>query len=789
MASTDNRSGFVTSPTYELVNAKPKRKPVHPDSIDSYGSPPLSVIDEKLAMKDGDIVPPQALSSGMNTPLLNQTAPMTSPDRFSSSSTLMQSPTPYHRVATPSYPPPHDKCSNLPNVSFLQSDTLESYSSLHHKTANVPDTGLPLPRFTLRAALSIFIPLIMVLYYYLTYLRWLRFPEGSSKTWIRRGYLDNVAIINYSWFVLATFALNLGTYCVAGSVAAMVMRRRWAPLTLRRLIVLAGNTFQDPAGWINAFVKAVKKRSAYSSNGLLWDILAFFSIIGFAAWPLTGLTMQTMDGFSIRDTYMKDWSFVVGRNFSSINGRDGTNTTQRATEFWSLGFTPQLPLRKQIYVPEGSSLEVNVTDGNVMPDDASESIFLPPQAQAPIMGVAFGLLVRYNCSIVNSTSEFTILNRRNETLNFNSVPRSRGARDFGYLLDDDTVIFLRNKTRNTNPISFVQNVNASLELGTSIPMRNITDLSDGPAIGYTAGYPGIDQPVILEAALWQNIASGDFGGSVPQDFAFRDAENDIAELRDSPLYPGQKAVGVRCMASSALGTANINGVSGTYRDFTTLAINKRRWTGGIKRFENGIPFMILQTPAISSDFSWTTDVDWFSALYASIEKSSQTTNAFGDSLNIAPGVLQAKDLRNALLRAHKTWATHIMYDGLTDPTYAWRLENVTIGEKSEILTRGVVLPEAVLAMLSMWALSIIILAAGYQFRRRWTETLDGYTIFRFGVDRPDDILPEQLAGDIDTASVLEGLPGMVGDIEPHRAVGYIGLVKARAEVNWDKKFG
>ncbi|KAK6518161.1 hypothetical protein TWF506_005321 [Arthrobotrys conoides] len=697
------------------------------------------------------------------------------------------------RVGT-SYTPLLDEQPTPPPPRFSSAAT--SHNSIYknaeasvsrRKTANVPDFGFPLPRFIIRGIISIIVPVALVIYYFLTWWRWLRFPEGSSEVWQRTGILDNVNIVNYSWFVIATFALNLGTYAVAGSVAGMVMRKRWAPKNFRRLLILSGNTFQDPAGWFNALIKIVQKRRLYRRNGALWDILAFFSIIGFAAWPLTGLTMQTEDGFTISRRYKGEEVFVVGRNHSSINGRDGALTTSRITTFWSSGFSPQLPLRKQFYITPGSSIQLNVSSSdNTLPDDASGSIFLGPQSTGPLIGSVFGLAIRYNCSVVNETSQFTVLSRRNDTFNLDGRNPATG-----YVLSDRSVILLRNKSSGINLIS---NVNGSLELGTSIDINDLADPTDSENIGYASifnSYPGLNKTVVLEAALWQSISPIESYGRIsvnPENFNFRDAENDIPEFRNTRRYPGQRAVGVRCEASSAIGTALINGVDGTYTNFTQMDATIRNG-GGIKRFETGIPHMIVQTPYIPSNLQFPNNVDWFSALYSSIEMSSLTTNAFGDFLGAAPSVLQAEDLKKAILRAYKTHAIHIMYDGLTDPTFTWKLENVTVGTQTMILTRGAVPPEIILGMLMAWALAIVILSLTYQFRRRWTETLDGYTIFRFGVDRPDDVVPEMLAGEFDNAAVLEKLPGMVGDLEPDSEVGYIGLVRSGLEADWGKRYG
>ncbi|KAK6543632.1 hypothetical protein TWF694_000375 [Orbilia ellipsospora] len=752
-------SAYSIDTVSSLDTIIPTRTSTHPQEADEDE---YDLANEKAAYKIQESARNSQMT--MQTPLLEQAAPMAE-----------------------GFAPLH------PVTSFAPYQRTETQGS-RRKTADVPDFGLPLPRFIIRGILSITVPLALIVYYFLTYWRWLRFPQGSPETWRRTGYLDNVNLVNYSWFVIATFALNLGTYATAGSVAAMVMRKRWAPKNFRRLLILAENTFQDPAGWLSAIIKLIRKRKFYKRNGAIWDILAFFSIIGFAAWPLTGLTMQTTDGFSISRKLKEGTTLVVGRNFTSINARDGALATSRATDFWSSGFSAEMPSRRQFYITPGSSIQLNVSQPNDLPDDASESIFLGPQATGPIIGEVFGLAIRYNCTIINSASQFIILNRRNRTLDLPPPFDARNGPTSGYQLPgiDKAVILLRNKTSNTG---FISNVNASLELGSNIGAYNITDPSDSESIGYASiftDYPGINRVVTLEAALWQSIepiSSYDLIGVNRDNFNFEDVRDDIPELRDQPLYPGQKAVGVQCQASSAIGTAIVNGVTGEYTNFTQVNANPRNG-GGIKRFETGIPHMILQTPVIPIGFQLSQTGDqWFTSLYSAIEKSSLTTNAFGDFLDAQPSVLQAEDLREALLRAHKTWAVQIMYDGLTEPTYQWKLANVTLGYQAMTLTRGVVPPEIVLAMLTVWALSMVVLAAAYQFRRRWTETLDGYTIFRFGVDRPEDLVPELLAGEFDNAAILEKVPGMVGDLERDKEVGYIGLVRERVEARWDKRYG
>ena len=67
-------------------------------------------------------------------------------------------------------------------------------------------------------------------------------------------------------------------------------------------------------------------------------------------------------------------------------------------------------------------------------------------------------------------------------------------------------------------------------------------------------------------------------------------------------------------------------------------------------------------------------------------------------------------------------------------------------------------------------------------------TLDGFWLFKFGVDRPDDVLPALLTNDFDTCTQLDKLPGLVGDIEPNNNIGYITLVR-NSTARADKLYG
>ncbi|KAK6538839.1 hypothetical protein TWF694_010404 [Orbilia ellipsospora] len=638
------------------------------------------------------------------------------------------------------------------------------------------ESGERLNFYHLRATFSVLIPLAMVTYYFMTYIRWLRFPENSREGWIRQGYLDGAEFINYSWFVLGTFALNLASYALSGSVASMVMTKFWGPANARVLISLAESTFADPSTWLGRIVKLAKSCSLHKdNNGLLWNTLSILSIVGFAAWPLTGLTMQTIDGYSI-DLGSMERHLVIGRNLSSFNSRSGGNTLIRAFDLWRLGLTPQLPLLQQIFTLEGSPNILNTT-ANMMPDQANEPIFLGPQADGPIFGNVFGLAVRYNCSVVTSINKFTILSQRRpksqtDELQIPWYPTADGA---------GTIFF--NELPETQPYEELYNIQMAIELGVGIPVKNLTNITDEGFDSYVpipgqGGQPGLNDFVVLEVALWQNLTEVELSSVVPEGFKYRHAETTIPELDGA--RPGYgTAVGVRCLASSDIGYADVDGSTATFRNFEpTVAEHRRLLTYGVKRFQNSIHHLLLSFPKLFFDETDdpTIPTIWGIYLYASLQYYSWTTNAFRDAVGLVGGVIQADELRESVLRAYKSYAVQLMYDGLPDALARWEMRGIAVGTPSKTLIRGVVPAEIVFALLAIWGAVIVILALFYQFSRRWTVKLDAFSMFKMGVTRPESITPDRLAGRQGRQG-LESIPGTVGDMRASSPVGEIGLVK------------
>ncbi|EPS44972.1 hypothetical protein H072_1051 [Dactylellina haptotyla CBS 200.50] len=697
----------------------------------------------------------------------------------------------------------------VPSTGLIKQDLqphvtqVEKVSKSPAVGTGVNQNGQPLERFIPRALLSILVPIALLIYYILTYMRWLRYPDNSGDAWIVQGYLDNAELVNYSWFVLAAFGLNLGTYSLSGSVASMVMTGWWTPKNARVLLELAASSFADPSAWMKSIWKVIRNRSTTKeNNGQLWNLLSLLNIIGFVAWPLAGLTMQTVDGVELDLRGGLTGATVLGRNESTFNQRNAQLLLTRETRGRTNGFAGRLP-RGQLYTLEGSSTPLNITTQNMMPDDATTPIFLAPQADQPYVGGRiFGLLVSYNCSIVNSTSEFTILNQREDLSTFvPGVPSYDSGLYYpaGDRTNGSTIVTL---VRVNTSILSVEgyrfheqlNLNGTMEVGVSIPFYNLTNTRGDRYGSYANGerIPGINKPVLLEVALWQEISGEHFF----EDYYTSPITNVTVqglegyELRDlRGIYGNQTAIGCRCYASSDIGFADVDGTRAVYSNFTPTELGKpdpEDYRTAPLRFEHGVfnrlisaRYWIIDTLRLLSTFGSIPGLftDWYYSLLTTTGFFWRGRRYDADGQDYSTSVMQAEDLRQTLLRIHHSYALQLMYDGTDDTSLSWYHPNVTLSRPQKVLVRGVLAPEVVLAIFAVWTLAIATLSALYQFRRRWTAKLNTFNMFVLGlnIDEQVDIRPEDLIRG--GKKKLEMLPGTIGDLNADGQVGSIGLTR------------
>jgi hypothetical protein len=106
--------------------------------------------------------------------------------------------------------------------------------------------------------------------------------------------------------------------------------------------------------------------------------------------------------------------------------------------------------------------------------------------------------------------------------------------------------------------------------------------------------------------------------------------------------------------------------------------------------------------------------------------------------------------------------------------------NVTEFTVGSVLTHGIVPPWVPASLFLVWSITVPLLCVVYGFKRRWSPTLDGYSLFRFGADISEAgksrIAAFSNTREVEDCQALHGLPGFVGDKRPQAWVGQIGLV-------------
>jgi hypothetical protein len=140
-----------------------------------------------------------------------------------------------------------------------------------------------------------------------------------------------------------------------------------------------------------------------------------------------------------------------------------------------------------------------------------------------------------------------------------------------------------------------------------------------------------------------------------------------------------------------------------------------------------------------------------------------------------PGYIQAQTLHSAVMKAQAWNAIALMYDNTYNFESAYASLNTTGAWLSKVIVPGDVLSSIPLFFFVPWAVGSVLLGCTYGFRRRWLGTLDGYSMFRFGVDFSSEIRrePEFLStGGFAECESLRRLPGLVGDSQPMMDIGH-----------------
>lgn len=634
----------------------------------------------------------------------------------------------------------------------------------------------------------------------------------------------------YSWFLLGVFGLDLSEFGLLGIEASMLMTTLWSAPSAWHIMMHGEHTWTGVGGWMKSAKSMFTRSWPKTIPTKLWASLTALTSVLFIALPLTGLTMELTDGFRVSKSVPE----VLGQRWETFNNRSTFATLAAAKSAWSLAVPPRVPGRGVLYT--NSSVERNSANlmglntlPNVVPtDEGANEIFLAPQAETPISGRTWGLMVRYNCTTIQRLEDFVILSRRNGSEPLGSTGASTGSsagsstalRSVNSYQVGDSTIEIRNSTVRTAFDETSLNYEAVSELAWSRELYGENFFAaENPLQCYfnksenaTNGYPGLEHDSILELALWQHATDNEalVNPPLPPSFYNFSIDTEVAGLNGAYSVPSNvrlsdppvpmAAIGVQCRSSSAVGSAEIDGVTSTYKDFeksdtpTVLNVNACP-----PRLSLAVPQLIF-----GDDPSGRT---WPDNFFTSAEaQPAFLTSESGDNVvfvTVRPTLLQASELRSSLLRAYGTAAVQLMYDGGQGYSFAsggqQRLRfrfpnpNATAFEAARVLDRGPVPPLVPGVLLAIWACGTSLLSFLYGFRRRWADKLGSYSLLRFGGDLRDQIRNNTGATGMardrkEWERELRRLPGLIGDSRPNDSPGYITLVQANEEASRRKKY-
>ena len=274
--------------------------------------------------------------------------------------------------------------------------------------------GQPLRRFYFRTIVGILGPMIVVSYLIIIWRIYL-VPLHPDST-VAFGP-QGAKWVFYSWFVAGVIGLSLSLYGLAGAEAGMLMERNWRVEDAMRLMLHADDTWSGPGGWMKAIKWAVQMRRVRNQHSKLpsrlWFVLALPSVVVFVAWPLSGLCLEMTSGFLHgKPGQGANVTGFVQPTFNAIlGGRKPSRGTSIGARVFGHG---------AVYTPDNFDRSKSDFLKNVpviLPNTESvEDIFLIAQGETPIEGKAWGLLLHYDCKIVDKLSDFVLLkDRRSST--------------------------------------------------------------------------------------------------------------------------------------------------------------------------------------------------------------------------------------------------------------------------------------------------------------------------------------------------------------------------------------
>ncbi len=566
-----------------------------------------------------------------------------------------------------------------------------------------------------------------------------------------------------------------------------------------------------------------------------WLLLAIISLAPYIALPLSGFTLQLTDGYSPNNS-TASLANLVGLRPESFLDQNLEDVFTRSFNRWRSS-TPSILYQKSAYylpAKDLSSVERSWLQQfpNAWPDDGNITTFIAPQSTSIIEGETWGLETSLNCTVVSSSDQFELLSQRTSdgsaprcpAINFNSSDGLPEFEGIPPLCNFDVYLLspIENATlSNLNILDSLYFPVGMMEL--AVKHRPDSDFDFGPPFSNV-------EPVLMEAALWQNpvkmvqkcaplekVVSNDLG-TVVQGFQKTFKHTNItADLTgQTDMGPKQlEAIGIQCRSTFRTGTATVNGRTGTYTSFfdqeadslvsatavplaTAIPRLFRSEVSAALSLQDMYGEQALVDTINNLDVDWTyfsnselnpmayiaSNVSWLQNLYKSVDAFYRQPIYCDDEGNVNVTLtstwqqlqlINSSQFFTSMVRAHKAYALEMSKPTVQDRNTFFQGNLMTI-PSTLIISRGDVPPQPVLALLAIWALCCSVLGIVYGPRRRWSETLDGYSMFRFGMDHPQASEKVRSTKHFRDCSGLKELPGLVGDSAPQHSTGYVTLV-------------
>ena len=560
-------------------------------------------------------------------------------------------------------------------------------------------------------------------------------------------------------------------------------------------------------------------------------MLFIVSFMPYIALPLSGFTLELTSGYS--SAASTGSAHVVGQTKDTFLDQNLEEVFTRSFNRWSSPGPSVLYGRSAYYVPAENASALDrtwlQTYPNSWPDDPRTTVFIAPQSKDIVGGKGWGLESSLNCSVVSRTDQFDLLSQRNADntaprcppINFNSSdaqPEYEGLPD---LCDFDVYTLHQPENASTFPLFALQSFFPVGEMEIAVKYDksgyNDEDVFSDP------------KPVVLEVALWQNpvrLAAGYDGTACPR--LSRQLSNDLGTVVEgfekdfrltdaSSLVTGQtdqsprslSAIGVKCESTFRTGTATIDGASGTYASFShepadslvsatpvpaptaiprifrsevsaALSLTEMHMTRAFQdvlaalpvEWDSGSNMDLNPMAYIASNASWLPNI------YKSVDSYARTPlYCVGEDPALVSGwqqlqLINSTQLLTSLVRTFKAYAIEMAKPSASSEAIS---DTLNLVKSTSIISPGRVPPVVVLILLALWALGSSTLGLVFGARPRWSETLDGFSMFRFGSDHPGFAVNEgaQFHHHSECQRLRE-LPGRVG-VSPQ--TGHVTLLR------------